>query len=234
MKLGIIGAMDYEMTLLLENMTSVATLQKNNLTFHQANMNGKEVVAVISGIGKVNAALCAQMLISEFGVTHIINSGVAGAIHSDLDVGDMVISSDVLEHDMDATGFGYQFGEIPRMTEWVFKADETLKQLALKASKQTLKNHKTFEGRIVSGDQFVASPERKNFIETTFSAYATEMEGAAIGHVCHVNQIPFVIMRAMSDKADGSAHVNFDAFSREAANHSCQILLDMIEAIEWK
>lgn len=232
MKLGIIGAMDYEITLLVEAMQTEAQRKVAGSTYHQGKLKGVDVVAVVSGIGKVNAALCAQILISEFEVTHIINTGVSGAVKDFLEVGDTVISTDLMEHDFDVTGFGgFKYGEIPRMATSVFVADEKLRGIALEAAKAVVTDHAVYEGRIVSGDQFVASPERKDFLLETFDATTTEMEGAAIGHVCHLNEKPFVIIRAMSDKADGSAHVNFEEFSRKAAINAANITMRMLEAL---
>ncbi len=232
MKIGIIGAMDYEITLLVEAMATETKRTVAGSLYHQGQLHGVDVVAVVSGIGKVNAALCAQILISEFEVTHVINTGVSGAVKDFLEVGDTVISTDLVEHDFDVTGFGgYKFGEIPRMETSTFVADEHLRALALEAAKAVVTQYKVYEGRIVSGDQFVASPEKKDFLLETFNATTTEMEGAAIGHVCYVNNKPFVIIRAMSDKADGSAHVNFETFSREAAINAAQIVMRMLEAL---
>ncbi|MCK8058032.1 MULTISPECIES: 5'-methylthioadenosine/adenosylhomocysteine nucleosidase [unclassified Fusibacter] len=231
MKIGIIGAMDYEITLLIEAMTEVETKCIAGREYHKGLLMGKSVVAVVSGIGKVNAALCAQILVSEFEVTHVINTGVSGAVKDHLEVGDTVISIDLLEHDMDATGFGYEYGQIPGMDQWIFVADEKLRKLAYEAAKHEIKDHAVYEGRIVTGDQFVSSMERKDFLLNQFNADTTEMEGAAIAHVCHVNKVPFVIIRAMSDKADGSAHVNFEEFGRQSAINSSKIVLDMMKGL---
>lgn len=229
MKMGIIGAMDYEVTLLIEQMVGVKHIVKAGNTFHAGKLADKAVVVVECGIGKVNAAQCTQMLISEFGVSHIINTGVAGAIKDFLNVGDIVVSTDLVQHDYDVTSGGdYQYGQIPRMDEWIFVADETLCKLAMQAASQVDGNNQVYQDRIVSGDQFVASSERKVFILDNFNAAATEMEGAAIAHVSYLNDIPFVIIRAMSDKADGSAHVNFEEFAKRAAVQSAQIVVAML------
>lgn len=229
MNIGIIGAMDYEITLLIEQMTGVKHIVKAGNTFHTGTLADKEVVVVECGIGKVNAAQCTQMLISEFGVSHIINTGVAGAIKDFLNVGDIVVSTDLLQHDYDVTTAGdFKYGQIPRMDEWIFIADETLRKLAMQAASQVDGDNQVYQDRIVSGDQFVASAQRKAFILDNFNAAATEMEGAAIAHVSYLNDVPFVIIRAMSDKADGSAHVNFEEFSKRAAIQSAQIVIAML------
>lgn len=228
MKYGIIGAMDLETKLLIETMKQPVETQIAGMVFYTGLLKGVEAVVVTSGVGKVNAAACAQILITHFGVDHLINTGVSGAIHHDLEVGDIVISTDCMEHDFDVTGFGYKYGVIPRMETSVFVADEQLIKRAIEASVKEVTDHKTMTGRIVSGDQFISSVERKDFILQNFDAATTEMEGAAIAHVAHLNSVPFVIIRSMSDKADGSAHVNYDEFAVIAAHHSSNIILNML------
>lgn len=228
MKYGIIGAMDLETKLLIEAMVQPIETTIAGMLFYSGLLNNVESVVVTSGVGKVNAAACAQILITHFNVDRLINTGVSGAIQDDLEVGDIVISTDCMEHDVDVTGFGYQYGVIPRMSTSTFIADETLIKRALDASKKEVTDHKTIKGRIVSGDQFISSNERKAFILKHFNASTTEMEGAAIAHVAHLNNIPFVIIRSMSDKADGSAHVNYDEFAVIAAHHSSNIILNML------
>jgi adenosylhomocysteine nucleosidase len=196
--------------------------------FHLGELYGKHVVVATCGVGKVNAAICTQIMITEFNAERVINTGVSGAIYHELEVGDTVISTDCIQHDFDCTTFGYAHGTIPRMEESIFKADEKLIDLAFDVSQKVVPTHKVFKGRIVSGDQFIASAVQKTFIEDTFSAYTTEMEGASIAHVCHLNKVPFVVIRAMSDKADGSAHVNFDEFVKLAAENSSRIVLGML------
>lgn len=231
MKIGIIGAMDLETELLKNRMTDIEVKEVAGLFFFKGKLMGKQVIVVTCGIGKTNSALCTQILISEFKVSRVINTGVSGAIHDDLNVGDLVISTDCMHHDFDCTGFGYDYGIIPRMNTSVFEADATLIDLAYEASKAVVSGQKVMKGRIVSGDQFVSSMEKKTFIENTFKALTTEMESASIAHVCALNRIPYVIIRGMSDKADGSAHVNFDEFAKEAADRSSQIVMAMLQAM---
>ncbi len=223
-KFGIIGAMEVEVQMLKEAARIETHKSIAGMDFMIGTLEGQGVVLVTSGIGKVNAAVCAQVLISEFGVTHVVNTGVAGAIHQDLEVGDLVVSTDLLEHDFDATGFGYEPGQIPRMDEWIFKADDQLIDYAMEASTNEEITHKVITGRIVTGDVFVSDKERKDFIWKQFKGFATEMEGAAIAHACHMNDVPFLILRAMSDKADGTAHESFDEFCNEAALNSSRIV----------
>jgi len=227
-RIGIIGAMEIEVEM-LKNATDVkAIVESAGMKFVVGNLENQDIILVTSGIGKVNAAICAQILVNKFDVTHIINTGVAGALHDSLTFGDLVIATDLIEHDMDATGFGYELGQIPRMDEWIFKADEELINLAEKAASEEQINHKVVKGRIVSGDVFISSVEKKNFLVEQFKAYAGEMESAAIAHTCYLNNVPFLVLRAMSDKADGTAHENFDAFCEEAAINSSSILKNML------
>ncbi|KAB3533156.1 5'-methylthioadenosine/adenosylhomocysteine nucleosidase [Alkaliphilus serpentinus] len=224
MIVGIIGAMDEEIQLLKEKMDIKETKIISKMEFYIGSLENKNIVLVRCGIGKVNAAVCAQILIGQLGVTAVINTGVAGAIHEDLNVLDVVISTDVLQHDFDVTGFGYPIGEIPRMDTSIFTADDRLLQLGMKAADEVLTKNKVLKGRIVSGDIFVSNSDLKDKLWKLFIGFATEMEGAAIGHTCYVNGIPFVIIRAMSDKADGSAHSNFNEFVQKAAEHSKEIV----------
>lgn len=230
-RIGIIGAMDEEIEILKNEMVITETKDIANMVFYVGQFANKEIVLVRCGIGKVNAAICSQVLISQFNVTSIINTGVAGAIHDSLNVLDVVISTDVQQHDFDVTGFGYPIGIIPRMEKSVFPADETLVKLAEAASNEVLKDCKALTGRIVSGDIFVSSSELKDKIWNQFQGFCTEMEGAAIGQTCYVNEVPFVIIRAMSDKADGSAHENFSEFMNQAAIHSKEIVKKMLKEL---
>ncbi len=223
-KIGIIGAMDEEIEILQRNMNIDDVANIAGMEFLSGKLYNQNIVLVRCGIGKVNAAMCTQILISNFHITHIINTGVAGAIHDDLNIGDIVISTDVIEHDFDATNFGYKLGEIPRLDTSIFNGDNTLIDIAYKASKTENNQHKTIKGRILSGDVFVANLEKKDYLWKNFKGYCTEMEGAAIGHTSYLNNIPFVIIRAMSDKADGTAHRNFPEFLHEAAENSSNIV----------
>ncbi|SHJ94756.1 5'-methylthioadenosine/adenosylhomocysteine nucleosidase [Paramaledivibacter caminithermalis] len=230
-KIGIIGAMDEEIEILKDFMIMEDTKNIAGMNFYIGKLKNKEIILVRSGIGKVNAAVCTQILVSNFNVSHIINTGVAGAVHEDLEIGDIVISSDVIEHDFDATGFGYKLGEIPRMDTYIFKADEEMINIAYEASKCETIMHSTKVGRILSGDIFVASPDKKELLWNIFKGYCTEMEGASIGHTSYLNNIPFVIIRSISDKADGTAHINFNEFVLQAARNSSNIVMNIIENI---
>lgn len=229
-KIGIIGAMSEEVDILKDKITLRKVIRKANMEFYEGILFEKNVVIVECGIGKVNAAACTQILISVFNVDIIINTGVAGAVNDELEIGDLVISSDVVQHDFDVTAFGYKLGEIPRLNEYIFKADSDLIEIAKVASKEVTK-HKVFIGRIMSGDIFLASPESKNRLKDEFDGFCVEMESASIGQICYLNNIPFVILRAMSDKADGSAHENFNDFVHKAAVNSANIVMNMVKHI---
>lgn len=228
-KIGIIGAMEEEVLALREKIKLQDVRSIASLEFYSGTLHGKEVVLVKAGIGKVNAALCTQLLIDCFHIDAIINTGVAGALSDELDIGDIVISVDAVQHDLDATGFGYERGIIPRMEESHFKADKRLVHIAEKASEVLSMNTNVFTKRIVSGDQFISDPAKKKELQTVFNGFCTEMEGAAIAHACYLNKIPFVIIRSISDKADDTAEINFSQFTQLAAANSCKMIEKMIE-----
>ena len=230
-KIGIIGAMDEEVNILKDEMEINETIKIASMDFYIGKLETKDIVLVRCGIGKVNAAICTQILVDKFDVNLVINTGVAGAMHDSLNILDVVVSDDVLYHDFDVTGFGYKLGEIPRMDSSIFKADNNLVNISINAAKEVLKSENVFKGRVVSGDVFVSSAELKEKINMVFNAYCTEMEGAAIGHTCFLNNKPFVIIRAMSDKADGSAHANFNEFVEKASHNSKEIVKGILKQI---
>lgn len=227
-KIGIIGAMEEEVLALREKLSNVKKLTKASMDFYSGTLNGKEVVIVRSGIGKVNAGICTQILSDIFEVDAVINTGIAGSLQAQIDIGDIVISTDAIQHDMDATGFGYAPGVIPRMETSCFTADEALIEAAKAACKAAVPQVQAFTGRIVSGDQFVSDREVKNHIYEQFSGMCTEMEGAAIAQAAYLNKIPFVIIRAISDKADDSATMDYPSFEREAIAHSVALVEDFV------
>lgn len=230
-KIGIIGAMDEEVAELKRDMEVKSTTTMASMEFLEGTILGKDVVIVRSGIGKVNAAVCAEILAGIFHVDALINTGIAGSLNAKIDIGDIVISSDVLHHDMDATGFGYPVGQIPRMDVLSFTADDTLIHLAKKVCEQVNPEIHTHTGRIVSGDQFISDKSVKEKIIANFEGYCTEMEGAAIAQTAYLNQIPFVILRAISDKADDSATVDYPAFEKKAIEHSVNLVKGMLEKL---
>lgn len=229
--IGIIGAMEVEVAILKEKMEDVRIIKKASMDFYEGILAGKKVVVVRSGIGKVNAGICAQILADVFSVDAIIHTGIAGSLNKNINIGDIVLSTDVVQHDMDATGFGYRKGQIPQMPVFFFNADDNLRRLAAEVCKEVNPDIQVFEGRIASGDQFVCDQDVKNRIVSEFSAYATEMEGAAIGQAAYLNEIPFLVVRAISDKADGSAQMDYSEFEKAAVDHSVRLTLNMLARI---
>lgn len=230
MVLGIISAMDEELEILLKDMDLHEEKKIANMTFNKGKLWNNEVVSVVCGIGKVNAAICTQILISNFNVDKIINVGVAGGISKDIYPGDIVIADNLVEHDMDTTAFGDPMGQIPRMDTFDFKCDEKLVETA-KAACDEASDFKTFSGRIVSGDMFVASLDKIQWLEKEFGALACEMEGASIAHVCYLNNIPFVVVRSISDNANNGAHMDFEKFTPIGVKNSTFILKTMLEKL---
>ena len=227
--IGIIGAMDEEVSRLKEKMQVKRIENKAGMEFFEGDLSGKDVVIVRSGIGKVNAGICTQILVDDFHVEAVINTGVAGSLRNEINIGDIVLSSDALQHDMDATGFGYEPGVIPRMDNSIFVADKELLSVAEKVNKKVNPEIETFVGRVVSGDQFISDKEKKDYLIKQFSGYCTEMEGAAIAQACYVNKIPFLVIRAISDKADNSATMDYGEFEAKAIEHTVKLLTGMME-----
>lgn len=230
--IGIIGAMEQEVIGLKEQMKDVKIFRMASMEFFEGILEGKKVVVVRSGIGKVNAAVCTQILVDIFHVEVVINTGVAGSLNNDINIGDIVVSTDVVQHDMDVTPLGYSKGQIPDMDELAFAADEALRRLAVDVCGAVNPDIEVFEGRIASGDQFISSQEVKNDIVKNFGAYAAEMEGAAIGQTAYLNKVPFLIIRAISDKADGSAHMDYPAFEAAAIMRSVKLTSRMIRDLQ--
>ena len=229
--LGIIGAMDEEVAMIKAQLTDVQVETRAAMDFYKGKLEGKEVVVVRSGIGKVNAAMCTQILADIYGVTGVVNTGIAGSLKAEIDIGDIVLSSDAVQHDMDATGFGYKKGQIPQMDEFSFPADENLRKLAAKVCQEVNPEISVFEGRICSGDQFISDKGVKDAIISEFGGFAVEMEGAAIGQVAYLNHIPFLVVRAISDKADGSANMDYAEFEMAAIEHSVKLTVRMIQEL---
>ena len=228
---GIIGAMEDEVAQLKKNMEIEETTEVASLSFCRGKLSGREVVVVRSGIGKVNAAICTQILVDQFHVDVIINTGIAGSLDAEIDIGDIVISTDAVEHDMDASIFGDPIGQIPQMDTFSFPADESLVKLAKEVNEKANPDVHTWIGRVVSGDQFVSSGEKKEQLIRVFDAKCTEMEGAAIAHAAYLNKISCVIIRAISDKADNSAVVDYPAFEAAAIRHSVRLIEALVSEI---
>ena len=231
---GIIGAMEQEVARLKEVMENVSITTRAGMDFYEGVLEGKKVVVVQSGIGKVNAGMCTQILADLFQVEAVINTGIAGSLNNDINIGDIVLSTDVLHHDMDATGFGYPKGQIPQMDVFSFEADKALADLAEKVCEEVNPEIQVFHGRVVSGDQFIADKETKENISTLFAGYCTEMEGAAIAQTAHLNEVPFVVLRAISDKADDSASMDYPTFEKQAVAHSVRLVRGMMKNLAAK
>ena len=231
MKLGIIGAMRVEIETLKGNIKNLKQTQRADMTFYEGELEGLPVVVVVCGVGKVNAALCVQMLVDCFGVTHIVNTGVAGSLCADLDIGDLVISKDAMYHDFDCVNFGYPMGQVPGMDTLTFPADKTMIDYAFAAAETVNPGH-TKKGRIATGDQFVAVKELKDRIIANTQGLCTEMEGAAIAQTAYRNKVPFVILRAISDKADNSATMDYPTFERNAAYHCAEVTKNLARQLK--
>ena len=226
---GIIGAMEVEVVTIENAMTDKEMKNVAGMPFCVGKLDDQKVVLAQCGMGKVNAAVCAQLLISEFHVKCIINTGVAGSLDNRLNIGDFVVSTEAVQHDFDVTPIHYQKGEIPYTGLVAFKADDTLRQKAVNAIKECAPEIKAMEGRVCSGDQFIATNEQKDTISSYFGGLCCEMEGGAIAQTCYLNDIPFVIIRAISDKADGSEMEDYTEFEKKAAARSAKVVQYMVE-----
>ena len=234
MLVGIIGAMDLEVQALKGLMDNAVVETISTIDFYKGNINGVETVVAVAGVGKVNAAVCTQILIDVFDVKAVINTGIAGSLKAEINIGDLVISSDLVHHDMDAVSFGYPKGQIPQMDVFSFEADRALADLAEKVCEEVNPEIQVFHGRVVSGDQFIADKETKENISTLFAGYCTEMEGAAIAQTAHLNEVPFVVLCAISDKADDSASMDYPTFEKQAVAHSVRLVRGMMKNLAAK
>lgn len=208
MKTGIIGAMTEEVASLKKELTDAKTAAIAGMEFCEGRLDGAEVVIVKCGIGKVNAGTCTQLLIHVFGVDRIINTGVAGSLDAAIDIGDIVVSTDAVQHDFDLTPLGFAPGELEGIGSPSLPADPDMRARAVEAVRKCAPEIHVFEGRVCTGDQFICSSEQKQAIIQGFGGLCCEMEGGAIAQVCCQNKTPFVIIRAISDKADGSAEID--------------------------
>lgn len=232
MKLGIIGAMDVEVAILKEKMENKTERVVAGAVYCEGTLEGLSVVVVQCGVGKVNAALCTQALCDCFQVTHIVNTGVAGSLNAKLDIGDFVISRDAIYHDFDCHVINpnYTVGQVPGLPVRAFPADGNMIDIAYSAADAQAPGH-AHVGTVASGDQFVCQKEQKNAIIGNTGAMCTEMEGAAIAHVAWRNAIPFVIIRAISDKADDSAEMDYPTFEAIAAKNCAAVTQSMAKAM---
>ncbi|WP_194541730.1 5'-methylthioadenosine/adenosylhomocysteine nucleosidase [Paenibacillus sp. JZ16] len=225
--IGLIGAMDEEVEMLFSQLENKETAVRAGVTYASGTIHGKRVVVCKSGVGKVNAAVTTQILIDTYGVSKILFTGVAGALHPELNIGDIVISSSCMQHDMDVTPLGFARGVIPYQAVSDFPADPSLIELAEEACKEQAANHYVI-GKVLSGDQFIASRDTVRTLHEDLNGVCAEMEGSAVAQVCYMNGVPYVVIRSMSDKADGSAHVNFPEFTVKASKRSHEIVNYML------
>lgn len=227
--LGVIGAMEEEVEILKEKMEIKETVNTAGMEFYRGTLEGKEIVLVRSGVGKVNSAACTQILVDKFNVSGLINSGVAGTLDPELNQGDIVISTEAVQHDFDTSAVGDPVGEISRLGITFFEADKDMIETAKKAAENvtgiTIK-----EGRIASGDQFVAGGEIAERISNNFgNVSAVEMEGASMAQVAYLNNVPYVILRSISDKADGGADLSYEEFLPLAAQNASALVEEFIK-----
>lgn len=227
--LGIIGAEQQEIDLLLEHLSLEKTVKKAGLSFFCGTIHEYPVVIVKAGIGKVNAAACTQMLIDLFDVKMIVNTGAAGSLDSRINIGDIVVSTEVIQHDLDVTDLGYKPGDVPG-TGKVFTSDKLLHDLAVSCSHEAIQMLQSMRVNL-TGDQFISGQEKKNWLIDTFHGLCAEMEGGAIAHVASLNEVPFLIIRSISDKADGSATMDYTQFSKMASYHSARLVEALIEKL---
>lgn len=230
MKIGIIGAMPQEVAVLKQALGSPQITEKAGGIYYSGQLHGLEVVLLQSGIGKVAAALGCAVLINDHQPDFIINTGSAGGLAKHLTVGDIVISDQVRHHDADVTAFGYEIGQMAGQPA-AFIADPQLIQLA-KQALENKPNLRALTGLICTGDSFVCSAQQQEYIRQHFpEVIAVEMEAAAIAQVCHQFQVPFVVVRAISDVADQVSPMSFDEFLPLAAQHSTAMVLDMLQQL---
>lgn len=229
-KIGIIGAMDIEVEELINSMEDVKKQTISNIDYYEGKLQGKNVVVAKCGVGKVHAAVCTQTMILKYSPNAIINTGVAGSLNSELDIADIVISDGVVQHDFDVSPFGKPVGLISGIDLVKIPCKDVLVNKLVEAAK-TLEDTNVLVGTVASGDQFISSMEKKDYIVSNFNALCTEMEGASIGHVCYINDVDFCIVRAMSDKADGTANMDFDEFVQIAVDKSIKLINNFLKEL---
>lgn len=229
---GIIGAMDREVELFIKNISEPEIMNRASMTFYKGVLKGQKVVVVKSGVGKVNAAICTQILIDYYKPDAVFCTGIAGSLREDLYVGDTVISEDVVQYDVDGTVFGHELGEIPNLGVKNFMASSELIERAVNAHKKLFKDKKVIAGRILTGDQFISSKEKADYLKNVFNGDCVEMEGGAVGQTCFLNKTPFLIIRSISDNADGKAKIDYDVFADETAKKSYKLITGILESLK--
>ncbi len=228
-KLAIMGAMEEEIEPLLEYFENIKVTEFADNKYYEVNLNGLDIVIAYSKIGKVFASLTASTMIEKFGCDTLLFSGVAGGINPKLKIGDLIIADKLCQHDLDITAFGHPNGFVPGGKVFVETSKE-LRDVAFEVAKEN--NISVLEGTIATGDQFVHSTERKEFIESTFSADALEMEGASVAVVCDALEVPFFILRAISDTADMDAGFDFDEFLKSSAKISAEYMIKIVKKLQ--
>ncbi|MDW7667513.1 MAG: 5'-methylthioadenosine/adenosylhomocysteine nucleosidase [Bacillota bacterium] len=227
-RIGIIGAMDEEIHLLIKKLHKNKTKRIGIFNFFICDIEDMEIIIAKSGIGKVNSALVTQLMISNFSPDYMINTGIAGGISKDVNVLDIIIASETMQYDVDVRNFGYKLGEIPQMEKYIFDTDKKL----LEYAKQSVNGSDEFKvGRIISGDKFISEKSTKLFLEREFSALCADMESGSIGQVCYINKVPYIAIRCISDNADESSSINYEEFKIEAAKKSADLIMKMINKI---
>ena len=225
--LGIIGAMDVEVDMLKGALEAPVSETVSGIDFVSGRLWGTDVVIAKCGIGKVFAAACAEAMILKYAPDAVINTGVGGALSETLSVTDVVVATDLVQHDMDTSALGDPVGLISGINKVKIETSGELSARLAEAVRSL--EIRCLEGTVASGDKFVASESDKNYIKETFGAVCCEMEGAAIGQVCYVNNTPFAVLRAISDSADGSSHMDYPTFVKKAAANSCKVIERMIK-----
>ncbi len=228
-KIGILGAMDIEVDGLTNKLQDIKKFEIAGITYYKGRLEDRDVVIAKSGVGKVNSAVAATLLIEEFEVDKIIFTGVAGAIDKELDIADVVVSTALVQHDYDTKFFDGKLGMVEGSDNGLFYANEKMVDKIYNASVKVLGRSHVKKGIIATGDQFIADSKKVQQIGDTFGALALEMEGASVAQVATMFDIPFVVLRSMSDKADGSAHMNYNDFKVIAAENSIKIVLLMLK-----
>lgn len=231
MIVGIIGAMDVEVDSLKNLMSNPCIDQIGSVLYYKGEINGVECVVAVAGVGKVNAAVCAQTMILKYSPDVLINIGVAGGLDERLGVGDVVVAETVVEHDMDTTACGDLAGFISGLNRVYIDCDKKMVERLYKAAKE-ISGLNVIKGVIASGDQFISLESQRNRIISEFHAAAAEMEGASIGHVCAMSNVPFAVMRAISDGANHDSAVDFPTFAKMAAKNSIDIILKLLNNIK--
>ena len=230
--IGIIGAMEEEITNLKSHMQVDEVQTIAGMSFFKGAVKGTKLVLVRSGIGKVNAGICTQILASVYGVDTVINTGIAGSLNADIDIGDIVVSTSLVQYDVDARNFGYKLGEIPRMNIVEFPADKYLIDKTQNVFDSLDLGIKLYKGMVATGDKFVSEDSLKAEIISNFHAYCVEMEGAAIAQAAMLNNMACVVIRAISDKADNSADVDYRSFEAKAIENMSKISLALVDSLK--